>query len=313
MDFENFISTSTGQKFVLKDSILESETEEKIRIVDNIPRFAKKNNYTSAFGRQWKIYGEVQLDSKNATTISEDRVSIAIGKPLNSIKGLKIIEAGSGAGRFTEILLKYGAHVYSFDLSEAVEVNLKNNSGHPNLTIFQADIEKIPFKDNFFDICLCLGVMQHTRDTIRSLSELSRVTKKNGMISFDHYQRHIGQYFSMYLIYWLIIKNMSASMQHKVTESLTKIFFPIHWFFREYEVIKFILRRISPISFYYGIFNLTKEQHFEVSLLDTHDKNTDHFKRMVTEKQLCKIINKFNFASFKIFKGGTGLQCIIIK
>ena len=88
MDFENFISTSTGQKFVLKDSILESETEEKIRIVDNIPRFAKKNNYTSAFGRQWKIYGEVQLDSKNATTISEDRVSIAIGKPLNSIKGL---------------------------------------------------------------------------------------------------------------------------------------------------------------------------------------------------------------------------------
>lgn len=313
MDFNNFISFSTGHKLVFKDSILESEDEEKIQIINNIPRFTKKENYASAFGRQWKIYSEVQLDSKNGTTISEDRLKIALGQPLDSIKGLKIIEAGSGAGRFTEILLKYGAKVYSFDLSEAVEANLKNNSGHPNLTIFQADIENIPFEDNFFDISLCLGVMQHTRDTVKSLNELSRVTKKNGMILFDHYQKHLGQYLSMYLFYWFIIKNLPASKQHKVTESLTKTFFPIHWFFRKNGFIQFLLRRISPISFYYGVFNLTKNQHFEVSLLDTHDKNTDHFKRMVSEKQLCKIVKRFNFSSFKIFKGGTGLQCIITK
>jgi len=313
MDFNNFISFSTGHKLVFKDTALESEGEEKIQIINNIPRFTKKENYASAFGRQWKIYSEVQLDSKNGTTISEDRLKIALGQPLDSIKGLKIIEAGSGAGRFTEILLKYGAKVYSFDLSEAVEANLKNNSGHPNLTIFQADIENIPFEDNFFDISLCLGVMQHTKDTVKSLNELSRVTKKNGMILFDHYQKHLGQYLSMYLFYWFIIKNLPASKQHKVTESLTKTFFPIHWFFRKNRFIQFLLRRISPISFYYGVFNLTKNQHFEVSLLDTHDKNTDHFKRMVSEKQLYKIIKRFNFSSFKIFKGGTGLQCIITK
>ena len=74
-----------------------------------------------------------------------------------------------------------------------------------------------------------------------------------------------------------------------------------------------MLRRISPISFYYGIFDLTKKQHFEVSMLDTHDKNTDFYKRMITEKQLEKIITKFNFKSYKIFQGGTGLQCIITK
>ena len=312
MDYENFVSTTTGLKLNYKNSTLQSQNE-VIQIVKKIPRFVNSENYTSAFGRQWKIYSEVQLDSKNGTTISEDRLKIALGQPLDSIKGLKIIEAGSGAGRFTEILLKYGAKVYSFDLSEAVEANLKNNSGHPNLTIFQADIENIPFEDNFFDISLCLGVMQHTKDTIKSLNELSRVTKKNGMILFDHYQKHIGQYLSMYLFYWIIIKNMPASVQNRITTSLTKAFFPIHWFFRKNRFIQFLLRRISPISFYYGVFNLTKNQHFEVSLLDTHDKNTDHFKRMVSEKQLYKIIKRFNFSSFKIFKGGTGLQCIITK
>ena len=313
MDFKNFISPSTRHRFEFKNNTLETQTGEKIEIIKKIPRFSPNAGYTSAFGRQWKIYRQVQLDSKNGTTISEDRVKIALGKPLSSIKGLKIIEAGSGAGRFTEILLKYGAKVYSFDLSEAVDANFKNNSGHENLTIFQADIEKIPFMDNFFDISLCLGVMQHTPDTTKSLAELSRVTKKNGMILFDHYQKHPGQYLSLYLVYWFVIKNLPGSIQHKVTSSLTKFFFPIHWFFRKNTIVQFLLRRISPISFYYGLFDLSKKQHYEVSLLDTHDKNTDHFKRMVTEKKLYKIISEFDFTSFKIFKGGTGLQCIIIK
>ena len=155
--------------------------------------------------------------------------------------------------------------------------------------------------------------MQHTRDSEKSLEELARVTKKNGMILFDHYQKHPGQYFSLYLVYWYIIKNLHYRKQHKVTESLTKLFFPIHWLYRKNALIQFILRRISPISFYFGMFELTKEQHFNLSLLDTHDKNTDYYKRMITNKQLTKMVQKFNFRSFKIFKGGTGLQCIIIK
>jgi ubiquinone/menaquinone biosynthesis C-methylase UbiE len=313
VDFENFISTATGQKFINKKNFLETHTKERIEIINNIPRFSSIDNYASAFGRQWKIYKKVQLDSQNQTTISEDRVRVALGRPLKSIKGLKIIEAGSGAGRFTEVLLKYGAKVYSFDLSEAVEANLENNSEDLNLTIFQGDIEDIPFEDNFFDVALCLGVMQHTKDTQKSLEELKRVTKINGVISFDHYKKHPGQYLSMYLFYWFIIKNLPASIQHKVTELLTKIFFPIHWFFRKNSFFQFLLRRISPISFYYGVFNLTKDQHYEVAMLDTHDKNTDYYKRMVTEKQLEKIISKFDFNSYKIFNGGTGLQCIIKK
>ena len=245
--------------------------------------------------------------------MSEDRIRTALPMPLESIKGLKIIEAGSGAGRFTEVLLKYGAIVYSFDLSNAVSANFANNMPHKNLTIFQGDIEDIPFNDNFFDISICLGVMQHTRDFSKSLQEISRVTRAGGIISFDHYKTHIGHYTSLYLVYWMIIKRIPKKFQLSVTNLLTKIFFPIHWVFRKHSLIQYLLRRISPISFYYGMFDLNKDQHYELSKLDTHDKNTDHYKRMVSEKQLNKMINKFCFKKFKIFKGGTGLQCIIEK
>lgn len=294
MDLENF----SNDKYVLKD---------------HIPRFVEDESFTTAFGLQWNAFRKVQLDSYTKTNMSEERVKTALQVPLESIRGLKIIEAGSGAGRFTEILLKYGAIVYSFDLSDAVSANYSNNMPHENLTIFQGDIENIPFKNDFFDIALCLGVMQHTKNFTKSLEEITRVTRDSGVISFDHYQKHIGHYTSLYLIYWVLIKHFPKKFQLKTTNFLTAIFFPIHWIFRKYSFIQFLLRRVSPISFYYGMFNLDKKQHFELSKLDTHDKNTDHFKRMVTRKKLDKMVTKFNFKKTNIFQGGTGLQCIITK
>ena len=292
---------------------LDNFSNKKYTIKEGIPRFVINENFTSSFGLQWNQFQKTQLDSHTNTTMSEDRLRTALPMPIESIKGLKIIEAGSGAGRFTEVLLKYGAIVYSFDLSNAVSANYANNMPHKNLTIFQGDIEDIPFSDNFFDISICLGVMQHTRDFSKSLKEISRVTKVGGIISFDHYKTHIGHYTSLYLIYWMIIKRIPKKFQLRLTNYLTKIFFPIHWAFREYPLIQYLLRRISPISFYYGMFDLNKDQHYELSKLDTHDKNTDHYKRMVTKKKLNNIVKKFNFKEFTIFQGGTGLQCIIKK
>tara|TARA_B100000579_G_C22510973_1_gene701455 strand:- start:493 stop:651 length:159 start_codon:yes stop_codon:yes gene_type:complete len=51
----------------------------------------------------------------------------------------------------------------------------------------------------------------------------------------------------------------------------------------------------------------------EVSMLDTHDKNTDYYKRMLSKRELEKLIKNFDFKSYEVFKGGTGLQCIITK
>ena len=292
---------------------LNNFSTQEYKIIDDIPRFVESKNFASPFGLQWNTFRKAQLDSYTKTKMSEDRVRTALQMPLESINGLKVIEAGSGAGRFTEILLKYGAIVYSFDLSNAVLANYANNMPHKNLTIFQGNIENIPFEDNFFDISLCLGVMQHTRNFFSSLEEVARVTKAKGVISFDHYQTHIGHYTSLYLVYWMLIKQLPNNIQLSLTNFLTTIFFPIHWAFRDYPWIQWLLRRVSPISFYYGIFDLNKEQHYEMSKLDTHDKNTDYYKRMVTTKQLNAMVKSFQFKEFKIFQGGTGLQCIITK
>ena len=249
MDFKHFFSTKTKLPYKeFKESLI-TEQNEEIPLINGIPRFVDAENYSAAFGLQWNKFSQTQFDSYTKQPISENRLETALGQPLETIRGLKILEAGSGAGRFTEILLKYGAEVYSFDLSSAIEANYKNNMPHRNLTLFQGDILDIHFKDEFFDISLCLGVLQHTPDTTESIRELTRVLKKGGKLVIDHYKFHLGHYFSLYLFYWSCIKRLEPQNQLKVTEFLTKIFFPIHWYFKDSSLAQFLLRRISPISF----------------------------------------------------------------
>ena len=52
-------------------------------------------------------------------------------------KNKTILEVGSGAGRFTNIILKYtDAIVYSVDSSSSVEVNFDNNKKYVNKRLF---------------------------------------------------------------------------------------------------------------------------------------------------------------------------------
>ena len=86
---------------------LKNFSNKEYELREDIPRFVPSESFASSFGLQWNAFRKVQLDSYTNTNMSEDRVKTAIPMPLESIKGLRILEVGSGAWRFTEILLKY--------------------------------------------------------------------------------------------------------------------------------------------------------------------------------------------------------------
>jgi ubiquinone/menaquinone biosynthesis C-methylase UbiE len=308
MDFGSFYSPNHNEKLIRNNDKLDCDGE-SYEIVKNIPRFVDGDNYSAAFGLQWNTFKKTQFDSYTGKPITEERLEKALGQELTTLRGKKVLEAGSGAGRFTEILLKYGAVVYSFDFSSAVEANYQNNMPNDRLTLFQADIQKIPFSSDFFDIVVCLGVLQHTPNTKRSLAELIRVLKPNGILTCDHYKYHRGMFTSLYPIWWIMIKQFNPALQMKITDSLTRIFFPLHWQFKDNRLVQMLLRRVSPINFYYGRYPVPKEIQFEWSRLDTHDRNTDHFKRHVTKKDFEQLFEELGCSSYEIRVGGTGYVC----
>ena len=304
-----------GSELIAEEEGLRNTGSGKVYpIVKNIPRFVNTEGYASSFGVQWMRFQRTQLDSYNGSNISISRLYRCLNGHLDSVKGKLILEAGSGAGRFTEILLSSGAIVHSFDLSSAVEANYSNNGHNEALSLAQADIRHLPYRKESYDYVVCLGVLQHTPSPEDAIFYLYEMLKPGGILVFDHYIFKLRNVLpppigvSSNLYRWVILL-LPQSKRFNVVVAIVKFFFPFHWVFRNSIFIQRVLRRISPLIFYFGTFNLkSKEEYFNWSLLDTHDCLTDFYKHHRSVNQIRRYHSTLGAEGISVKEGGNGLE-----
>jgi ubiquinone/menaquinone biosynthesis C-methylase UbiE len=286
-----------------------------VPLKNGIPRFVDDEAYVSAFGAQWNRFSKTQLDSFSGLDITKTRLERCLYPiTLDSLKGKKVIEIGCGAGRFTEILLEYGAYVVSIDMSSAVEANYNNFPITSSHMIAQADASDLPFENEVFDIALCLGVLQHTGNPESIINGMYRVTKQEGFIVFDHYRKTLSFLTRMLPLYRLLFRTIRIKNTVNFCNHLVRLFFPLHYLFGRTIFTYSILSRFSPIVTYFHCFKkLNKEQQREWSILDTHDSLFDYHKRMHTISSLNKWLLNLNIIPTRIKKGGIGIEVIIKK
>ena len=93
-----------------------------------------------------------------------------------------VLELGAGTGRLTKTLLDSGAKVVASDISPAsLEIIKKRYSDYQNSLIIQvADMEQLPFKNNYFDIVTSAGALSYGGQ-IDVMNEINRVLKPGGL------------------------------------------------------------------------------------------------------------------------------------
>ena len=207
-----------------------SNIKNKYEIINGIPRFVDNNFYTDSWGLQWNKFRKTQLDSYTKFPISEQRLKDCLGEEIFSkLDGKIILEAGCGAGRFTEILLAKLAKVVSVDISNAVEANQDNFPQNKEHLIVQADILKLPFMSQQFDLVICLGVLQHTPSPEKTLIALYDQVKPGGWLIVDQYTFSFSYYTQIArIIFRHILKHIEPNKAFKITSLLIDIFLPIH-------------------------------------------------------------------------------------
>lgn len=93
----------------------------------------------------------------------------------------KLLDIGCGGGMLTESLPYYfpKASIFGCDISKtAIKYAEKLGSGKVKYNQIRKNC--FPYKDNFFDVCICLDVLEHVPDVNFFLNEVKRVLKKNG-------------------------------------------------------------------------------------------------------------------------------------
>jgi len=280
---------------ILKSSIIaeyNGEIKEGILCCDNcklefpiknyIPRFVPSKNYADSFGLQWNKHAKAQLDKFTGLPMSRDRF-FEVTQWTENLENQKILEAGCGAGRFTQIALETGAEVFSFDYSNAVDANFDNNGPHENLNLFQADIYNIPLKKKSFDKIFCFGVLQHCPKPKEAFFNLLPYLKEGGQIAIDVYALTPRAFVNPK--YWLrpFTTRMTNDRLYNLIQKVVPKLYPVKMWITEKIPFGKYFAFFLPVAYHKGFVphadKLSYEQHIEWSILNTFDKFAPKYDR----------------------------------
>lgn len=272
-------------------------------IVDHIPRFVDSAARSEAFGYQWERHARTQLDSATGLTLSHERFLKATGWA--SLEGKVVLEAGSGAGRFTEVALDLGAELFTFDYSRAIDVNLRNNGVRPNVTYLQADIYRIPLKPAVFDGVFCMGVLQHTPDVRAAFMSLPRLVKPGGELAIDVYKRTIPA-----LLHWkYVLRPLTTRMEPRILHRMIELVVPplLPAWKGLYRLFGRAGTRLLPIASYSQL-GIPDDFNRAWSILDTFDMYHPRFDQ---PQSLATVRTWFSEAGFEALEVGYGLNGVV--
>ena len=237
-------------------------------------RIVQEDNYSGNFGYQWNKFTDTQVDKLSNLEMSKTRFFAETHWDKEDLTGKYILEVGSGAGRFSQIILDYTAgELYSVDYSNAVEANYRNNGPHKRLHLFQASIYEMPFAIAQFDKVICIGVLQHTPDVEKSIKSLINMAKSGTEVIVDFYPV-MGWWTKVNAKY--ILRPFTRKMSHE--KLYKKIDRNIDWLMKTYRFFSKLglgrwVNRFLPICDIDGTLpkGLSREQLRELCVLDTFD------------------------------------------
>jgi len=278
-------------------------------IVRFIPRFVSEaGNYAAGFGYQWNRHYRTQYDSYTGLNISEERFFNECRWP-RSMKSETILEAGSGSGRFTVHAASTSAMVISFDYSNAVEANYRNNGHLDNVLIVQASIFEMPFRDDYFDRAFCIGVIQHTPDPGKAFQCLTKILRSGGDLIVDAYR--VRPWYEMMFLtkYWVrpITRKLPNEALYRFCE-----FWVNFWWGITGVVVQLTGRRTLSwfllIADYRGVLPLPDELQREWAILDTFDMLSPAYDYPQTIASVRKWFESCGYASIEVDYGYNGIE-----
>lgn len=101
-------------------------------------------------------------------------------------KGLRVLDAGCGMGRWLHFVREAGADVVGMDLSSAIDVAAARDGGAADFV--QGDLRFPPFEAASFDLVYSLGVIHHLEDPVVGVRALGKLVRPGGELRLYVYR-----------------------------------------------------------------------------------------------------------------------------
>lgn len=241
-----------------------------------IPRFVEAAHLES-FGRQWTRYEVAHPDEDRATFEAKT------GLKLSELRGLRVLDAGCGGGRYSKVAGEAGAIVVGADHTQAVDKAAALCSHLPDVSFVQADLKRLPFAPGQFDVVFSIGVMHHDVSTRAVFDAIAPLVAPGGRYAVWLYRRN--QFWQE----WLnnLARSITTRMSHDRLERWCR------WgaFLGGVPVVNKSLNKLL---------NFSAHPNWENRLCDTFDWYAPQYQHHHTTHELLTWFREAGFADLRV-------------
>lgn len=193
------------------DKIIEEPFEDEVKkhTGEHYGNLFKKFNH--------RVYFE---EAKSLLEIRLKRNKIEV----KNLKDLNLLDQGCGGGRYTAAWKLLGVkNAVGIDYSEIAINDARKRVRYAGLDKISFDIGSVlnmPYKEESFDMVFCNGVLHHTEDWRKGVSEQLRVLKSHGYGWLYLIERPGGVFWDKIEILRAIMKKVNKPFARRILESL---------------------------------------------------------------------------------------------
>jgi len=214
-------------------------------------------NIQDYYSKESKVYDLRRIKGyhKHVSTIK-----INILKEYIKNKNFKVLEVGCGTGIILSNIRGL-CKATGIDLTEDM-LKIARKKG---LNVKMAEATKLPFKDDIFDLVYSFQVLPHVPDIKKAVDEIVRVSKNDGIIIFDLYNKYSFKYMN-YFVKEIILRKKTTYIKFFSLNEMKKLL-------SDLKIVEFKSIRI------FGIFGGIYKIEFFARVLDKLDRMFDNLLR----------------------------------
>ncbi|MDD2753518.1 MAG: methyltransferase domain-containing protein [Candidatus Portnoybacteria bacterium] len=251
-------------------------------IIKGIPRLLPESDRFDNYSKNFEHY-LLRMDWHKAKR-NKERFYELTGWEKGDLVGKDILDAGCGNGRWLVQFAEEGAgNIVGFDFTQAIERAVENCREFTGIHFLQSDLFKMPFKDEYFDIVYCHGVLMMTPDPEKAVECLGKKVKPGGEIvllvyrNLTPFQKFIDN----------CICGLTKRLPVKVIYYLSLI--P--------TCIEYIP---GAVPIFENIFHLSGQPSFMLKHLHNFDWYSSSFRHRISPAQMLSWLEKGGFGNFKV-------------